>query len=85
MLSNDLKVNLNLAEQGPTSATAGEDVATEAGPLAGESEQEQDSSPLQQPDQEGDVEDTPEEGGGDSNEDEDQGEQPTLPLPLFGE
>jgi hypothetical protein len=87
VLSNDLKVNLNLAEQGPTSATAGEDAATEAGPLAGESEQEQeqDSSPLQQPDQEGDVEDTLEEGGGDSNEDEDQGEQPTLPLPLFGE
>jgi hypothetical protein len=85
VLSNDLKVNLNLAEQGPTSATAGEDATTEAGPLAGESEQEQDSSPLQQPDQEGDVEDTLEEGGGDSNEDEDQGEQPTLPLPLFGE
>ena len=55
------------------------------GRVAGESEQEQDSSPLQQPDQEGDVEDTLEEGGGDSNEDEDQGEQPTLPLPLFGE
>ena len=73
VLSNDLKVNLNLAEQGPTSATTGE------------SEQEQDSSPLQQPDQEGDVEDTLEEGGGDSNEDEDQGEQPTFPLPLFGE
>ena len=76
VLSNDLKVNLNLAEQGPTSATAGEDAATEAGPLAEESEQEQDSSPLQQPDGE-------EEGGGDSNEDEDQGEQPKFPLPLF--
>ena len=47
VLSNDLKVNLNLAEQGLTSATAGEDAATQAGPLAGESKQEQDSSPLQ--------------------------------------
>jgi hypothetical protein len=84
LLSNDLKVNLNLVEQSATSATAG-DPATEAGPLAGESEQEQDSSPLQQPDQEGDGEDTLAEGGGDSNEDEEQGEQPTLPLPLFGE
>ena len=83
MLSNDLKVNLNLAEQGSTSATAGEDSTTEAG-RAGESEQEQDSSPLQQPDQEGDGEDTLEEGGGDDNEDGNQGEQPTLPLPLFG-
>src|SRR5215210_4065898 len=55
VLSNDLRVNLNLAEEGTTSSTAGE------------SESEQDSSPLQQPDGE-------EEGGGDSNEDEDQGE-----------
>ena len=76
VLSNDLRVNLNLAEDGTTSATAGENAATEAGPLAEESEQEQDSSPLQQPDGE-------EEGGGDSNEDEDQGEQPKFPLPLF--
>jgi hypothetical protein len=78
ILSNDLRVNLNLAEEGTTSATAGEDAATEEGELVGESEQELDSSPLQQPDGE-------EEGGGDSNEDEDQGEQSTFPLPLFGE
>jgi hypothetical protein len=77
ILSNDLRVNLNLAE-GTTSATAGEDAATEEGELVGESEQELDSSPLQQPDGE-------EEGGGDSNEDEDQGEQSTFPLPLFAE
>jgi hypothetical protein len=78
ILSNDLRVNLNLAEEGTTSATAGEDAATEEGELVGESEQELDSSPLQQPDGE-------EEGGGDSNEDEDQGEQSTFPLPLFAE
>ena len=85
VLSNDLRVNLNLAEEATASATTGEETIVDEDALAGESEQEQDSSPLQQPDQEGDVEDTLEEGGGDSNEDEDQGEQPTLPLPLFGE
>ena len=53
VLSNDLKVNLNLAEESATAVTAGEDAATEAGPLVGESEQEEDSSPLPQPDQEG--------------------------------
>jgi hypothetical protein len=86
VLSNDLRVNLNLAEESATSATTvREDAVTEEEALVGESGQEQDSSPLQQPNQEGDIEDTEEDGGGDSNEDEDEGEQPTIPLPLFGD
>ena len=78
VLSNDLKVNLNLAEQGPTSATAGEDATTEAGPLAEESEQEQDSSPLQQSDQEG-------EGGDEEAAEDENDEVQSIPsTPLFG-
>ena len=40
VLSNDLKVNLNLAENGTTSATAGKNAVTETVPLAEEYEQD---------------------------------------------
>lgn len=66
VLSNDLRVDLKLAEEGTPLATTGEDVAIEEEALGAESEQEQDPSPPQQPDQE-----------------ENGGEQ-TIPLPLFG-
>ena len=78
VLSNDLRVNLNLAEESATAATAGEDAATEAGPLVGESEQEEDSSPLPQPDQEG-------EGGDEEAAEDENDEEQTIPsTPLFG-
>jgi hypothetical protein len=77
VLSNDLKVNLNLAEESATAATAGEDAAIEDGSsLVGESEQEQDSSPLLQPDQEGEDEE--------AAEDENDEGQSIPSAPLFG-
>ena len=78
VLSNDLKVNLNLAEESAaTAATAGEDAAIEDGSsLVGESEQEEDSSPLLQPDQEGEDEE--------AAEDENDEGQSIPSTPLFG-
>jgi hypothetical protein len=77
VLSNDLRVNLNLGEEGTTAPATG--VEEESPGL--ESESEQVPSP-QQPDQES------EEGDGAEQEEED-GEngdegQEELPLPLFG-
>src|SRR5215207_9361825 len=86
-LSNNLRVNLNIGEEGTTAPTTGEEeAATEEGALVEESEQEQAPSPLQQPDQQGDGGETTEEEedeDGEEEEDED-GEQEELPLPLFG-
>ena len=56
VLSNDLRVNLNLAEEATASATTREETVVEEDALGSESEQEQDSSPLQQPDQDGEGE-----------------------------
>jgi len=92
MLSNDLRVNLNFAEEGTVSATTGEETGIEEDALGLESASEQDPSPSppQQTDQEvGGVEDTEEgeegeegsEAGGDEDEDD---ERQGLPLPLFG-
>src|SRR5215207_2567077 len=87
VLSNNLRVNLNIGEEGTTAPTTGEEeAATEEGALVEESEQEQAPSPLQQPDQQGDGGETTEEEedeDGEEEEDED-GEQEELPLPLFG-
>jgi hypothetical protein len=75
-LSNSLRVNLNLGQEGtPALATTGEDAATEE--LVEESEQEQAPGPFQKPDQQGD-------GGEDTEEEDEDGEQQELPLPLFG-
>jgi hypothetical protein len=74
MLSNDLRVNLNLDGEGTALTTTGESVGLEEESLGLESESEQ--SPPQPTDQE---------EGGLGNEDEDeQGEGQELPLPLFG-
>jgi hypothetical protein len=81
VLSNDLRVNLNLGEEGTTAPTTGEEVGVEEESPGLQSEPEQVPSP-QQPDQES------EEGGG-AEQDEEDGEngdegQEELPLPLFG-
>lgn len=83
MLSNDLRVDLNLAEEGTTITTTGESGGSEEESLVN-SESEQ--SPTQPSDQEeggladdevgGAEEDTENEGGQDEGQD--------LPLPLFG-
>jgi hypothetical protein len=78
VLSNDLRVNLNLAEEATASATTGEETVVEEDALGSESEQEQDSSPLQQPDQEG-------EGGDEEAAEDENDEEQTIPsTPLFG-
>src|SRR5215211_723076 len=81
VLSNDLRVNLNLGEEGTTALTTGEEAGVPEESPGLESEPEQVPSP-QQPDQES------EEGGG-AEQDEEDGEngdegQEELPLPLFG-
>ena len=78
VLSNDLRVNLNLAEEATASATTGEETVVDEDSLGLESEQEQDSSPLQQPDQEG-------EGGDEEAAEDENDEEQTIPdTPLFG-
>src|SRR5215216_3095670 len=80
MLSNDLRVNLNLGEEGTAAPTTGEEAGVEEESPGLESESEQVPSP-QQPDQES------EEGDGTEQEEEDGedgGEGQELPLPLFG-
>jgi hypothetical protein len=87
VLSNDLKVNLNLAEEATASATTGEETGVGEEALELESESEQNSSPPQQTDQGvGGVEDTEEgEEGNEAGEDEDEDDEgQELPLPLFG-
>jgi hypothetical protein len=75
VLSNDLSVNLNPAEEGTALTTTGEDVGVEEERLGLEFESEQDTSPPLQTGQEGRGE------AEDEVEDEGDGE---LPLPLFG-
>jgi hypothetical protein len=89
VLSNDLRVNLNLAEEGTALTTAGEDVGAEEEALGLESEleSEQDTSPpLQTGQEEGggaeDIEDTDTEED-EEGKDEDVADE-ELPLPLFG-
>ena len=80
ILSNDLRVNLNLGEEGTAAPTTGEEAGVEEESPGLESESEQVPSP-QQPDQES------EEGDGTEQEEEDGedgGEGQELPLPLFG-
>ena len=79
VLSNNLRVNLNLGQEGtPALATTGEDAAaTKEGVSVEESEQEQAPGPFQKPDQQGNV-------GEDTEEGDEDGEQQELPLPLFG-
>src|SRR5918994_4189101 len=84
ILSNGLRVNLDLAAEGAALTTA-ED-ATEIGEDAalGESEQSQDSSLPQEPNQEESETDTAELGGKDENEGGTEGEQTIPSVPLFG-
>jgi hypothetical protein len=79
MLSNDLRVNLNLADEG-TAITATEDgVGLEGETLGLDSGSEQASGPPDQTEQEEGGEDAEEET---ENEEQDEGQE--LPLPLFG-
>ncbi len=85
ILTNDLRVNLDLAAVGAALTTA-ED-ATEIGDDAtlGEPEQSQNSSLPQEPNQEESETDTAESGGEeDGNEGESEGEQTIPSVPLFG-
>src|SRR5215203_1929652 len=79
-LSNELRVDLNLGEEGAALTTTGEDVGGEKAPGF---ELEQDTSPSVQTGQEngGEAEETREDEEGE-NEDENDDEE--LPLPLFG-
>jgi hypothetical protein len=91
MLSNDLRVDLNLAEEGgttPMTTTGGEGVGLEEETLGLDSELEE--GPPQPTDQ-GESGLTDEDGGEEvgggveeDNEDEEQDEGQELPLPLFG-
>lgn len=82
ILSNDLRVDLNLAEEGTALTTTGSDV--ESPGL--DSESEQASEPTEQTEQE--ESGVNGEGGvealGEDTEDEEQDEGLQLPLPLFG-
>ena len=79
-LSNNLRVNLNIGEEGATAPTTGEEAGVgEESPSLG-SESEQVPSP-QQPDQEGEE---GEDRAGQEEEDEEDGGGGQLPLPLFG-
>lgn len=81
MLSNDLRVNLNLAGEGTALTTMGEEVGSEQESLGLESGTGQDTNPSVQTGQVGG-------SGADDTEDagEDEGEdgEDKLPLPLFG-
>jgi hypothetical protein len=85
ILSNDLRVNLDLAAE--VAALTTDEDATEIGDGAtlGEPEQSQDSSIPQQPNQEESETDTAESGGvEDESEGESEGEQTIPSVPLFG-
>jgi hypothetical protein len=88
MLSSDLRVDLNLAEEGTALTTTGEEVGSEEKSLGLESEFEQDTSTPLQTGQEGaggaakDTEDTEGNEEGEDEDEADEGEEP--PLPLFG-
>jgi hypothetical protein len=81
ILSNDLRVNLNLDEEGTTAPTTGEELGVEEGSPGLETESEQEQVPsTQQPDQEDGTGQEEEDG----EEGENGGEGQELPLPLFG-
>ena len=87
MLSNDLRIDLNLAEEGTAPPpTTGESGGSEEVSPGLDSESEQASGPPEQTEQEesglGEGEEN-EVGEGDT-EDEEQDEGQQLPLPLFG-
>jgi hypothetical protein len=79
MLSNDLRVDLSLAEEGTAITTAEDGVGLEGETLGLDSGPEQASGPPEQTEQEEDIEDAEEET---ENEEQDGGQE--LPLPLFG-
>jgi hypothetical protein len=79
MLSNDLRVDLSLAEEGTAITTAEDGVGLEGETLGLDSGPEQASGPPEQTEQEEDLEDEEEEI---ENEEQDEGQE--LPLPLFG-
>ena len=78
MLSNDLRVDLNIAEEGTAPTTTGDGVGLEDESLESESEQ----GPPQLSDQEGSELGEVEANGDTEDEEQDEGQQ--LPLPLFG-
>jgi hypothetical protein len=78
ILSNDLRVNLDLASEGALD-TAEDDTEIGDGATLGEPEQSQDSNPPQEPNQEERGTDTAVSGGEDENEGEGEGEQ-TIPV-----
>jgi hypothetical protein len=85
ILSNDLRVNLDLAAEGAALTTAEDATEIGDGATLGEPEQSQDSSLPQEPNQEESETDTAESGGEeDGNEGESEGEQTIPSVPLFG-
>jgi hypothetical protein len=82
MLSNDLRVNLNLAEEGTELTITGEEVGPEEESLGLDSESEPALGPAQTADEETSrLEDGEED---EDTEDEEQNKGQELPLPLFG-
>jgi hypothetical protein len=85
VLSNDLRVNLDLAAEGAGMTTAEDVTEIGDGATLGEPEQSQDTSLPQEPNQEESETDTAESGGEeDENEGESEGEQTIPSVPLFG-
>jgi hypothetical protein len=82
ILSNDLRVNLDLAAEGAALTTAEDVTEIGDGATLGEPEQSQDSSVPQQPNQEESGTDTAE--SGEEDESEGEGEQTIPSVPLFG-
>ncbi len=82
ILSNDLRVNLNLAAEGAALTTAEDATEIGDGVTLGEPEQSQDPSLPQEPNQEESETDTG--GEEDESEGESEGEQTIPSVPLFG-
>jgi hypothetical protein len=83
ILSNGLRVNLDLAAEGAALTTAEDATEIGDGATLGEPEQSQDSSLTQEPNQEESETDTAE-SGEDENEGESEGEQTIPSVPFFG-
>lgn len=81
-LSNNLRVNLNVGEEGTTAPTTGEETGVEEESPALEPESEQIPSPQQPQESEGGDGAGQDEENGEDGENEDEGQE--LPLPLFG-
>jgi hypothetical protein len=84
ILSNDLRLNLDLAAEGVALTTAEDATEIGDGAALGEPEQSQDSTLPQEPNQEESETDTAESGGEDENEGGSEGEQTIPSVPLFG-